>query len=214
MATIIVPTPKRARKMYWVASNGKSGEMYRAPSGFEFSNVYNSAQVEREGLKPLTPFTSPGLKQLSFTQVIAKTDYAASVEGMVKELAASAANGSRVRFSGGSAAFENGTWWVVTGLSVKATRRASDNSGSFMKLEWQLIEYVGNGTTTTASSSGKKSTGAVRYHTTKKGESLYIIAKRYLGKGERWKEIWNLNKKLIPNPDRLKAGVRIKIPGK
>lgn len=38
-------------------------------------------------------------------------------------------------------------------------------------------------------------------HTVQKGESLWNISKKELGDGSRWKEIYNLNKDKITNPD-------------
>lgn len=46
----------------------------------------------------------------------------------------------------------------------------------------------------------------------KKNDSLWKIAKRELGSGMRWKEIQELNKEKIKNPDRLIPGIRIVIP--
>lgn len=204
--------------MYWVSSNGKTGPMYRTPSGFEFQNVYNSAKVDREGMKPLTPHTSPGLRELSFRQVIAQTDYRASVEAIVRELTYVAAIGQRIRFSGGSDAFENGRWWVIQSLNVKVTRRTTRNSASFVTLDWKLHEYVGSAKTIAVKKKKappkKKKSKATRTHTVRKGESLFSIAKKYLGSGYKWKTIHALNKKILPNPNRLKVGMRLKIPGK
>lgn len=41
----------------------------------------------------------------------------------------------------------------------------------------------------------------------KKGDTLWIIAQKQLGKGSRWQEIYNLNKKVIgSNPNKIKVG--------
>lgn len=54
---------------------------------------------------------------------------------------------------------------------------------------------------------------AKRTYTVKKNDSLFIIAKRYYGDGEKWRTIYNANKKTIgKNPSRLKAGMRLVIP--
>lgn len=47
----------------------------------------------------------------------------------------------------------------------------------------------------------------------KTGDSLWKIAKQELGDGNRWQEIYNLNKKVIgPDPSRLKVGIRLVLP--
>ncbi|MBE3576875.1 MAG: LysM peptidoglycan-binding domain-containing protein [Limnochordales bacterium] len=50
-------------------------------------------------------------------------------------------------------------------------------------------------------------------YTVNLGDNLWIIAKRTLGDGSRWMEIYNANKKLIgPDPDSLKPGMELVIP--
>ncbi|MFH0731709.1 MAG: LysM peptidoglycan-binding domain-containing protein [Candidatus Omnitrophota bacterium] len=45
-----------------------------------------------------------------------------------------------------------------------------------------------------------------------KDDSLWKIAKKQLGDGNRWKEIYNLNKENIKNPDKLILGTKILLP--
>lgn len=50
-------------------------------------------------------------------------------------------------------------------------------------------------------------------HTVVSGDTLYSIALKYLGNGERWPEIYDLNKTLIgPNPDNIEVGMVLKLP--
>ena len=51
-----------------------------------------------------------------------------------------------------------------------------------------------------------------RWHVVKRNESLSEIAKKELGNGRRWPEIWALNRDRIRRPDRLVAGMRLKLP--
>ncbi|MCM8779648.1 MAG: OmpA family protein [Candidatus Omnitrophica bacterium] len=46
----------------------------------------------------------------------------------------------------------------------------------------------------------------------KKGDTLWKIAERECGKGYRWKNIYELNKDKIKDPNKLKAGITIIIP--
>lgn len=49
------------------------------------------------------------------------------------------------------------------------------------------------------------------YHV-KRGETLYAIARRVLGDGERWKEIYELNRRQMATPEDLAAGQKILLP--
>ncbi|MBN1354070.1 MAG: LysM peptidoglycan-binding domain-containing protein [Candidatus Omnitrophica bacterium] len=64
----------------------------------------------------------------------------------------------------------------------------------------------------TAGSEEPTVSGGTRSYSIKKDDSLWKIAKRELGDGNRWKEIYELNKGKIKNPDKLVAGMKITIP--
>lgn len=49
-------------------------------------------------------------------------------------------------------------------------------------------------------------------YTVKKGDSLWNIAKRYLGTGSRYPEIYNLNRDKIRDPNRIQIGQVLKMP--
>jgi len=51
-----------------------------------------------------------------------------------------------------------------------------------------------------------------REYVIQKNDSLWKIAKKELGNGNRWKNIYELNKDKIKNPNKLKAGQKITIP--
>jgi outer membrane protein OmpA-like peptidoglycan-associated protein len=51
-----------------------------------------------------------------------------------------------------------------------------------------------------------------REYVIQKGDSLWRIAKKELGDGNRWKYLYELNKDKIKNPNKLKAGQKIIIP--
>jgi len=53
---------------------------------------------------------------------------------------------------------------------------------------------------------------STREYSIKKGDTLWKIAEHELGKGHRWKYIYELNKSVIKNPNRLRAGRKILIP--
>jgi nucleoid-associated protein YgaU len=53
---------------------------------------------------------------------------------------------------------------------------------------------------------------AGRTHTVKRGESLWKIAKAELSDGNRWKEIYELNKDKLKSPEALRDGMQLKLP--
>lgn len=53
---------------------------------------------------------------------------------------------------------------------------------------------------------------STRDYVIKKNDSLWKIAQKEMGNGNRWKYLYELNKKVIKDPNRLKAGVTITIP--
>lgn len=53
---------------------------------------------------------------------------------------------------------------------------------------------------------------ATRTYTIVKKDSLWKVSQKQLGDGKRWKEIYDLNKDKIKNPDKLIPGTKIEIP--
>lgn len=51
-----------------------------------------------------------------------------------------------------------------------------------------------------------------KIHTVQNGETLWSIAKRYLGDGNRLKEIYKINQPPLSNPNVIAKGQKIKIP--
>lgn len=49
-------------------------------------------------------------------------------------------------------------------------------------------------------------------HRVKRGETLGIIAEERLGDAARWKEIVELNRDVLPNPDELEVGFVLRLP--
>jgi nucleoid-associated protein YgaU len=62
----------------------------------------------------------------------------------------------------------------------------------------------------TEKTAAAKSSAAGRVHVVKSGESLWIIAKKELGDGSRWKEIQELNG--LKKPEAIKVGMKLKLP--
>lgn len=53
---------------------------------------------------------------------------------------------------------------------------------------------------------------AFRWYQIKENDRYISIAREQLGDGRRWQEIHELNKDKFPDPDRIRPGVRIKLP--
>lgn len=51
----------------------------------------------------------------------------------------------------------------------------------------------------------------VDFHIVIKGDTLWHISGNYLGNPFRWKEIWNLNKEMIPNPDLIFPAQKLRL---
>ena len=51
-------------------------------------------------------------------------------------------------------------------------------------------------------------------HTVAPGETLSKLAKEYLGDSHRYMDIFNANKDTLANPDLIKVGQRLNIPGR
>lgn len=56
-------------------------------------------------------------------------------------------------------------------------------------------------------------TAATRTHVVRAGETLWMIAQRYLGDGGRWREILQLNASVIRGPQDVPVGATLRIPG-
>lgn len=52
------------------------------------------------------------------------------------------------------------------------------------------------------------------YYTVQSGDSLSKIAKAHLGDAKRYMEIFNINKNVLKDPDKIQAGQKIQLPPK
>ncbi|MEM9741410.1 MAG: peptidoglycan-binding protein LysM [Pseudomonadota bacterium] len=52
----------------------------------------------------------------------------------------------------------------------------------------------------------------VRYYTIEKGDTLYAIAKEFYGNGMKYPEIFDANREVIEDPDKIYPGQKIRIP--
>ena len=69
------------------------------------------------------------------------------------------------------------------------------------------------GTPAPTASITSMSSAAQVTHTVVRGDTLIDLAARYLGDESRWREIYRANSGLIPDPDNLRVGTVLIIPG-
>ena len=53
-----------------------------------------------------------------------------------------------------------------------------------------------------------------QYYVIEKGDTLWAIAKKFLGDGNQWPELFEANKEVIIDPDKIFPGQKIRIPPK
>jgi nucleoid-associated protein YgaU len=70
----------------------------------------------------------------------------------------------------------------------------------------------GTGAVTPAPKSEPAASSGARSHVVKEGESLWKIAKQELGSGARWNEIYEANRDVLPNPEALHTGQKLRVP--
>lgn len=68
---------------------------------------------------------------------------------------------------------------------------------------------VRSAVSSTESSSGS---GGARNHTVQKGDTLSHLAKQYYGKASQWPRIFEANRNVLDDPDRILPGQVLRIP--
>ena len=220
MVRVLTNKAATTNTMLVTTEDGKRYSLYMSPTQFEHGEVARFGQVEREGLKPLTRATGPGIRTLSFSHRIGSLDYKAEIEYVLAPLLNLARHGKRVRLVGASG-LETGVWWNIKDLQVSVEQRAANNRISRASLSWSLEEAV-DVTVNIIRPIPKpkpktpvvKKAAAVRTHRIVRGDTLWDISRRYLGNPLRWPEIYRLNAKIVRNPHWIYPGQIFRIPAK
>lgn len=211
----------------FVLSTGKRVAVERLPVGFTFGTIAAQTEVEVEGQKTITRVLGPGVRTLGFSTVVGNTKGRDSdCESQLARLLAIPANGWQFRISGAASTLETTGWWRVASCSVNVTHRNSKNRAARAVLEWDLVEQVDDRVAiapTRVRAPAKKSTASkkkpaaaatTRNYTVRAGDYPWKIAQNLLGDGQRWKEIYNLNRSKIPNVNDIRIGTVLKVPVK
>lgn len=114
--------------------------------------------------------------------------------------------------------FENG----IVGLSGRCTNKAAFQKCVLMAGNVQgvidvyatgLVPYV-EPAAATATATAAPVEPEPQYYVIEKGDTLWAIAKKFLGNGNRYPEIFEANKEVILDPDKIFPGQKIIIPTK
>lgn len=211
-----------------VKEDGSMFTLPTSPSRWDYKDVQRWGQVEREGHKTITRIQGGGLRQLSFTILVAALDTRVSVEAQVATLTGLGARGDVIRLKGGSPVYNAPCWWYLKDMGISAQRLTPEGLPTQVSVDFSLEEYVNPSLSIVrpppppppAPAPAKPQPAPVkapvyRYHTTTRDDWLSKLAMRYLGRMDRWMEIYKLNKSLIGNnPNCLRTGLRLKIPPK
>ena len=96
---------------------------------------------------------------------------------------------------------------------IKTVQNNTSIESNFKTINVVDTQKVASATNTNSNRPVEKST--IKSYTVQEGDSLWIIAQKYLGDGNRWNEIYsyNNNKSIIGgNPSLIKSGMVISIP--
>lgn len=109
-----------------------------------------------------------------------------------------------------------GKWYTV---SQTATHKGEQEALIKELYSWVAFKYLqkqgaaNNATTVTVTKNRDESTAPkVAAYTVKKGDTLWGIAKKYLGNGAKYTQIYDANKSIISNPNLIKVGQVLTIP--
>jgi nucleoid-associated protein YgaU len=74
------------------------------------------------------------------------------------------------------------------------------------------IPDIGPGTEEKKSESGADAFDATQWHEVKKGETLWKIAEQYYGDGSLYPKIFDANRDILKDPNRINIGQKLRIP--
>lgn len=209
----VVPVLAAHRRAYLLSETGVRVEFHRTPPGSSADgDTATFATIERPGMLPLSRRSSATLRTITISPQVGDDNPETSCEATLAALRALAGSGQRVQLVWGR--LERG-WWNITAMPITVISRVQgSNDVSRCTVELALTQandlVVTPGSTSTSGGGG---TAGWKTVTVKSGDTLYKLATKYLGRGNRWGEIAKANK--IKNPKastRLKVGKKLKIP--
>lgn len=114
----------------------------------------------------------------------------------------------------GNAGYIGGSMQSSTLAQRKTTRKVyvmevSKGAGNIKPIE---DEEAFTGTPTDKSIEKKSAAGQIIQYTAEKDDTLQKIAKKFYDSYSKWTRIYEANKSVIPNPDRINPGTVLQIP--
>ncbi len=113
----------------------------------------------------------------------------------------------------GSADEQNGKLYVTGTVNSEDEKNQIWNAIKTVP-DWQtdIIADIRVSASAAAAAEAETKPPASQTYTVKPGDSLSKIAKEHLGNGNLYMEIFNANKDVLTDPDKLKPGMVLKLP--
>lgn len=209
----LAPVLAAHQRAYLLSETGVRVEFHRTPpESTADGDAAVFTQIDMPGDLPLSRRASPALRSLSINPQVGDDNAETSCEDTLAALRALAASGERVQCVWGR--LEQG-WWNITAMPITVISRVQGtNDVSRCTVAITLTQandlIVTPGSTSTSGGGGTAGWKTVKV---KAGDTLYKLATKYLGRGNRWPEIAKANG--IKNPKstaKLTAGKTLKIP--
>lgn len=99
------------------------------------------------------------------------------------------------------------------GLDITVTDGKVKVSGGTMSTEEKEKIVLAVGNVEGVSSVEADLEGESVFHTVAKGDTLWAVATKTLGDGNRYKEIFEANKPMLSHPDKIYPGQVLRVPG-
>ena len=144
-----------------------------------------------------------GFAESSSSRSAAQTTEPSAVPPSPSQPPEALAGGPSAGFLRNSAAPQSGSHDVA----IAATTVAAGSSQSTAR---NNLARANSGRTSVAATS--RTQPPVRTHVIRDGDTLSYLAEKYLGRGDRYREIFEYNRDVLTYPDILPIGARLKIP--
>ncbi len=102
--------------------------------------------------------------------------------------------------------------FIKTGHSFSRVDDSKSDSGGFERID--TLDFPEDDDLVIAARGRRKRQPmqSTLNHKVSVGDTLYKIARRYYGRGTRWREIYRANADLVDDPDQLRPGQILQIP--
>lgn len=209
-------------RAYFLTETGDASFTFQfAPPVIEYSTLEQDwVEVSRVGLAPLLVRKADKLEVIKFTiQIASKTDFLEEQNGYIDTLRAIAKSTQRVMFRYSD--HEAGLW-RITALTVhSAIRHPTSNriiqGSADITLTRASDPALGVGPVSTPvnpqpAPATSASTAPVTRYTVVQGDTLWGIANKVYGRGDKWQIIYDANRDKIQDPGVVQPGWVLTIP--